>query len=328
MATISPTQSNVQQALASFLSAILPGLPNQQPAVFPGSITGTTLTVTALAGKSPVGIQGTIQNNAPLLGLGVAPGTTIVQQISGTIGGIGTYQISPSQTVPQATMSTGVTIVTGQQNRVAEPANPFFCVMTPIRFDRLATNLDQSEDCKFTGSIAGTVLSVSGVILGSVVAGATIFGTGALLPGTTILTQLSGSVGGSGTYRVNTPQSLGSQTLSCGQKVLIQEAEVTVQLDFHSPDSTAGDFSQIVSTSLRDEFGVSFFAALPPPLNGVVPFYADDPKMVPFINDQNQYEWRFSVDACFQVNQSVSTPIRYADAASVTLADVDALFPP
>ena len=80
------------------------------------------------------------------------------------------------------------------ENRVPEPANPWFAVMTPIRFRRLATNLDQSEDCKFTGSITGTTLTVTDVDTGTIEAGANIFGAGVAVP-TTIIEQLTGGRG-------------------------------------------------------------------------------------------------------------------------------------
>ncbi len=325
MVAISPTQSNVQQALLAFLGAVLPGLPGQAPAVFVGSIAGDVLTVGPLPGKVPVGIQGAVQVNAPLLGLGVAPGTTIAAQLTGT-GGVGTYQVSVPQTVPSATMSTGVSAVPGQVNRVPEPVNPFFAIATPIRIERLRTNVDDSADVKVVGSIAGGVLTVSQVVSGQVQAGATIFGTGVVL--NTAVTGLISGVGGTGTYAVSPSQAASAQTMSAGAKTLTQSAEVTLQIDFHSSDTTAGDFAQIVSTCLRDSFGVDFFAGLPPPLNGVVPLYADDPRQAPFINDSGQYEFRWSLDCCLQIYQVVSVSQQYADAAEVDVVSVEADFPP
>ena len=311
----------MQAAIAAFLNAILPGIPGSAPAVFVGSIIGTTLTVSPLSGVSPVGIQGIIALNVPLLGLGVAPGTIITDFGTGS-GGVGTYTVSISQNVPSATMATGVTVVAGQQNRVVEPANPFFVVFTPLRFTRLATNVDTSEDVKLTGAVAGNTLSVTDIAFGIITPRTILFGIGVALP-TTIIRQISGLAGGTGTYLVAPSQTVPSGTLSAGQKTLLQSAQVDVQLDFHSPDTTAGDWAQTISTALRDEFGVSFFAALPSPLNGVVPFYADDPHEVPFINAENAYEWRWSLDAAFEVDQVISVPTQYSDSADVTLVEAN-----
>lgn len=328
MVSINPTQSNVQSALLAFMQDVLPGVSGQSPAVFTGTITGTTLTVTALPNLRPAGIQGQIQENAPLLGKGVMPGTTIIQQLTGQTGGLGTYEVAPSQTQEQSvTMSTGVAIIAGQGNRVPEPANPYFAVLTPMRVDRFATNVDTNDDVKLVGSIAGTVLTVTEVLIGEIVPGSTLFGTG-VAAGTEILSQINGSPGGDGIYNVTPSQTAASATMSAGSQTLTQSAEWTVQIDFHADSNLAGDFAMIVSTALRDEYGVDFFAGLAPPLNGVVPLYADDPKQVPFINDSNQYEWRFSLDACLQVYQSIAVPRLYADSADVTVKDVNALFPP
>ena len=312
---IAPTQSTIQAALRAFLLDVLPGDPNAAPAVFVGAISGTTLTVSRV-------ISGSIVAEASVLG--AAPGTVIVGPGSAP----NTYIVSPSQMLPNpTTMATGVTVIAGQQNRAAEPANPYFVVFTPIGFRRLATNVDGSADCKFAGSIAGTTMTVDDVDTGSIAVGATIFGTGVSVP-TTVIQQLTGVSGGAGTYQVSPSQTVADGTLSAGQKSLTQTAEITVQIDFHSNNSLAGDWAQTVSTCLRDEFGTTFFAALAPPLNGVVPFYADDPEMRPFINAENAWEWRWTLDARFGIDQVVSTPLEYADSATVITKDVSALYPP
>lgn len=65
-----------------------------------------------------------------------------------------------------------------------------------------------------TGSIAGNVLTVTAVTSGTIVAGATISGTG-IATGTQIVSQLSGTAGGIGTYAVNIPeQQVASTTVS------------------------------------------------------------------------------------------------------------------
>ncbi len=59
---------------------------------YTGYITGAVLTVTVVN-------SGTITVGMPVLGTGVAPGTTILAQLSGTPGGAGTYSVNTSQTV-------------------------------------------------------------------------------------------------------------------------------------------------------------------------------------------------------------------------------------
>lgn len=71
------------------------------PAVFTGSISGTTLTVTAVS-------AGYIGPGATITGSGVTSGTTISSVISAS-GGVGTYMVSASQTVASTAMGASVT---------------------------------------------------------------------------------------------------------------------------------------------------------------------------------------------------------------------------
>jgi hypothetical protein len=318
--SLSPIQSNVQAALRSFLIAVLPGVAGQAPAVFQGTISGTTLTVDALPGLATGGIQGSITNNSPLLG--AAPGTMILSQLSGLTGGVGTYLVSISQTVATATtMATGVAIVAGQPNRVSAPNDPWYVVFTPMFSKRLGTNQDNSADVKFTGSIAANVLTVTAVQAGALSPGATVFGPG-VATSTVIIQQLSGSPGSTGTYSVSPSQTVSGETMSAGAKQMFMSEEWTVQVDFFSPDYLSGDFARTVSIALRDEFGTSFFSALAPPLNNVSPLYADDPRQSPFIDAENQFETRWILECHLQVDQTISVPALYADAITVTLEEV------
>lgn len=67
-------------------------------AVVTGSISGTTLTVSAKT-------SGYLMATAPLYGVGVTAGTTVVNQLTGTAGGNGTYTVSASQTVGSETLT-------------------------------------------------------------------------------------------------------------------------------------------------------------------------------------------------------------------------------
>lgn len=51
--------------------------------------------------------SGTLYVGASVMGTGVATGTTILSQLSGTTGGVGTYQVSVSQTFASGTITTG-----------------------------------------------------------------------------------------------------------------------------------------------------------------------------------------------------------------------------
>jgi hypothetical protein len=109
----------------------------------------------------------------------------------------------------------------------------------------------------------------------------------------------------------------------------LQPTRLTVQLDFHGP--SAGDNAQIFTTLFRSDFAVNFFAqdtALPGAPVDVTPLDHSDPRQVPFINGEDQYEERWSVDAVMQVNPIVTTIIQSATAIAVGIIEVDATYPP
>jgi hypothetical protein len=67
-------------------------------ASFTGSISTTTLTVTAVS-------SGTLIPGQALSGAGVSAGTVIQSQVSGTTGGVGTYSLNISQSIPSEAMT-------------------------------------------------------------------------------------------------------------------------------------------------------------------------------------------------------------------------------
>lgn len=213
-------------------------------------------------------------------------------------------------------------VVAGQANRVAEPQFSDFIVFWPLRRERIETNVDSYADVAFTASIAGTTMTVSALRLGTIGTGATLFGTG-VAASTTIVSQLTGTPGGTGTYLVSPGQAVPSQQMSSGAESFLQPVDVVYQLDVHGPNSS--DNAQIVSTLFRDQYGVDAFAS-----SGfdVTPLYADDPKQIPFINAESQYETRWVVEAHMQANQAVLLPLQFADQVAVTPVSVDATFHP
>lgn len=242
--------------------------------------------------------------------------------------------IAPTQDTVQIALRTflkaifpaDVEVIVAQDNRVPEPRAGRFAVMTPLRITRLRTNLETESDVRFTGSIAGNIMTADFGVgdFGEIKVGAVVFGLG-VAAGTTVVAQISGPTGGAGTYTVTGTQTISTETMATGALALEQGAQMMVQIDFHTDDNTAADLAQIASTILRSATGVQMFEdqAL-----GVVPLYADDPRQAPFINESQQIEWRWILEANFQINQVASVSQQYMDNADIVLVSVDAEYPP
>jgi len=140
---------------------------------FTASISGAVLTVTAVG-------SGTLAAGQVVSGTGIALGTLITAALTGS-GGVGTYSVSPSQTVA----STAITSV------------------TPICFDTSSL---------WVGSIAGTTMTVTSVACGTLGVGQSVAGTG-VAAGTAITGLVTGT-GGAGTYTVSTSQTVASTGMS------------------------------------------------------------------------------------------------------------------
>jgi hypothetical protein len=224
-----------------------------------------------------------------------------------------------------------VDVILAQVNRVAEPSNPDFVMMTPIRRRRLETNYDVFVDAKFTASIATvtsglppvtvTTMTVTAFAYGALKVGSVVFGVN-VANGTQVTAFGSGS-GGLGTYLLNTAQTVASETMAAGVFNSLQPTEVAVQLDVHGPNSA--DNCQRISTLFRDDYAVRAFNSLNP---NVAPLHADDFKQMPFINDQNQWEWRWVAEACLQVNATVAdVPQQFFDQIVTTFIPADIIEP-
>jgi hypothetical protein len=212
-------------------------------------------------------------------------------------------------------------VIQAQINRVSEPSNTDFVLMTPTRNTRLATNLDEVVDCAFTASASGTVLTVSAILLGTIVLdhqlmGATVTGS------PVIVSQSSGTPGKAGVYVLSASQpTITSETMACGVFEATQSVEVCVQLDVHGPNSA--DNAQVISTLFRDEYAVDQFTT-----SGfdVAPLYADDPKQLPFENENQQIEMRWVIDAMMNANQTVTAPQAFFTAVKIGLVPVDIFY--
>ena len=215
----------------------------------------------------------------------------------------------------------GVSIIRGQVNRVAEPSTANFVVMTPIGQQRLSTNVDALGDVAFIGSIAGTTLTVTQMLNGTIAVGQAIRGDG--ISPLTAIDALGSGHGGIGTYTVSPTQTAASTTIQAGTVGKAQDTQITVQLDVHGPN--AGNNSQIISTLFRDEYAVDQFAASG---YAMAPLYVSDPKQMPFINAEQQYEDRWTIDAVLEAIPVVTVAQDFAGAATVSLVDVDVVYAP
>lgn len=238
--------------------------------------------------------------------------------------------ISPTQSDAQTALGTflmdilgvpATQIVAAQSNRVPEPKTGNFVVMTAISFERQATNLETQQDVRFTGSISGNVLTVTAVQIGQLAAGLFVVAAG-VTAGTTIQQQTGGTPGGAGTYQLSASMTVGSETMSAGSLQETTTYFLTIQLDFHSADYTAAQWAQTFATLFRSTYATTFFSGLPAPQNTISPLYATDATQRPFLNAEQQYEWRWVVDAKLQIDQTVTVPQTYADSAQVVLFEV------
>jgi hypothetical protein len=94
-------------------------------------------------------------------------------------------------------------------------------------------------------------------------------------------------------------------------------------VDVYGPN--AANNAQIVQTVFRDEYAFAFIQDI---YLTISPLYADDPKQIPAIYGEAQYEERWVIQAALQADQTVSLPQQYADIVTVIPESVDVVFPP
>jgi hypothetical protein len=154
-------------------------------AVLTGSITGTTLTVSAItSGTIFVGMS-----------LDTPAGGTIVAQLTGTTGSTGTYTVSTSQTVTSTTIT--ATTVAG-----TTPVMTDFLAYLQRDAGHIVVDVGQGVTCTFvagTGGSASTTLTVASVTSGTILIGMKFTYSGTE---NTITAQASGTTGGAGTYTI------------------------------------------------------------------------------------------------------------------------------
>lgn len=220
-------------------------------------------------------------------------------------------------------MASGSEVVQGQVNRVPEVKSPNFAVMNNAMRQRIETNQDVDTDVLFTASIAGTLMSVTGVIRGTILAGATLMGTGLTASGTTTITALGSGTGGIGTYSVSPSQTMASGSVASGVHAMTSPMHLTIQVEVHGP--AAADNTQAILTAFRDSYAAETFESHG---LGVVPLYCQEPKQMAFVGGEAQYEDRWIIEMSLQINPTVNAPQAFADRLSTGIVPVDKTYPP
>lgn len=239
-----------------------------------------------------------------------------------------TLQAVYAALVPFIVATTGVAqsnVIQGIQNLAAMPL-PGFIVVQALDRHRLRTNIDTWDDTEQfvgTGSVTlnNLTLTVSGVTFGTLAVGQPVIMPG-VTPGTTIAALGTGT-GGAGTYTLSAVATANESGVALsvppGTQTLEEGVEVRVQIDCYGP--SACDWANILSATLRDPYGCT---ALAPTLT---PLYADDARMMPLIDAEQQYEERWSLDACFQVNFVTTVQQQYTDDLELTVENVQVEYP-
>lgn len=214
-------------------------------------------------------------------------------------------------------------VILGQVNRVPEPRSPDFMVYWPLRRERLTTNILSYMDAIAVGSIVGTVLTVTEIIKGVLLPDTLLTDEDLTISAnTTIISQLTGTTGGIGTYRVSASQTVVSTEIRAGVRFDTSPQQLVFQVDVHGPSSW--DNTQIFSNLFRSIYGVDALAASGLEL---APLFCNEPKQLPFINAEDQVEDRWVIEATLQFNPVVSTPQQFADVLEIELIDAVTAYP-
>jgi hypothetical protein len=213
----------------------------------------------------------------------------------------------------------------GSNVRIPEPIAGDFVVMSSLRSTRLETNETTFSDNICVASITGTTMTVTAVSRGALAPGQLVidynYPSGHIAINTTIVSQLTGTPGGTGTYQVNASQSLASETLYAGTRSDQVGTEWVAQLDVHGPNSLNN--VNTIDALFRSEWGVNFFAD-----TGfwIAPLHADTAGQMPFENAESEIEYRWVMEAHLEIVPIVTTPQQFADHVTVKTVEASAIY--
>lgn len=117
------------------------------------------------------------------------------------------------------------------------------------------------------------------------------------------------------TQRKQMAQTVHSYNPAAPSAGIERSSTLTFQLDIYGP--TAADNAQVVTTLLRDAYGVSHMAG-----SGFAPLYAEDPMQMPLVTGEQQFIERWKVECLLHANVEITVPAEFADTLITTLTEV------
>ena len=185
--SVSGTGSVISGTVLTVASTSITGTNTSNVTATNCTTSGTVLTVGPVTSGSFA--VGTYISGTDSSGSSIPYGTYITSLGTGT-GGAGTYNISsPALDGDGSPVNLGATTITG--------------VLT-----KYATGTASTIGNGSSSTIAGTVLTIGGVVTGTFTTGMVLSGTG-VLANTKITSQVSGTTGGAGTYNIDKSQAIG-----------------------------------------------------------------------------------------------------------------------
>lgn len=148
-----------------------------------------------------------------------------------------TFQVARGLIVPSQSFAVTAT------NSVGTPTTATFTIGAGTQ--PTLSGPTPSNTVTFTGSISGTTLTVTSVATGSVNTGAVL----QIATPTTIVTQLTGTAGGIGTYTIDVSQTVASQTIVAVYETILDTTSQNVSFTVKQDSTKTGTITWTVSPS-------------------------------------------------------------------------------
>lgn len=127
-----------------------------------------------------------------------------------------------------------------------------------------------------------------------------------------------------GRYRqsTNTVSYNSSNNTVLNQQAQTQSTRLDVQVDCYGPSSP--DMAQIIATEFRSTIATDYFNAA-----GFdrAPLYTSEPRQLPFHDEGNQVQIRWSLDLSLEYDPTVTSSQQFADSLSIGIKNVDVEYP-